>query len=319
MAFIRTRRRRLGFAGTPPFAATVLQSLLSDHDVAVVYSQPPRPTGRGRRNARSAVDTFARSKNIEVRTPTTLRGEADRLQADRLDALIVAAYGRILPKRILETPQYGCINVHASLLPRWRGAAPIERAIMAGDTVTGVSIMQMDEGLDTGPVLRRAECPIRRDDTGDALRDRLARLGAETLAACLEQLDVVVAEPQPETGVTYAGKLSPDESGIDWTASAIDIALKVRALNSRQPAACLVGGERVRLLFAEALTSKTDAAPGTVVTIDRSGLVIACGLGCLLVTRIALSRGKGKPMDIPSLINGYASLIRVGQSLAVSP
>ncbi len=311
-------RHRLGFAGTPPFAATILLSLLGRHEVAVVYCQPARPTGRGRKLSQSAVEEVARSNNIAVRTPTTLREEAAVLAADGLDVLVVAAYGLILPKRILDVPRHGCINVHASLLPRWRGAAPIERSIMAGDTMTGISIMQMDEGLDTGPVLLRTECAIRDGDTGDSLRERLATLGSKALANCLEQLGVACAQPQPDAGATYASKLLPEDSRIDWAASATDIALKIRALNSRQPACCWVGGERVRLLFATALPMQPDAAPGTVISIDRSGLIIACGAGCLRVTQIALSRGKGTPMDVASLINGYADLIRAGQSLAKS-
>ena len=311
-------RHRLGFAGTPPFAATILRSLLGHHEVAVVYCQPARPTGRGRKLSQSAVEGVARSNNIVVRTPTTLREEAAMLAADALDVLVVAAYGLILPKGILDVPRHGCLNVHASLLPRWRGAAPIERSIMAADTVTGISIMQMDEGLDTGPVLLRRECAIRSDDTGDSLRERLAVLGGEALAYCLEHLGFARAQPQ-EAGATYASKLLPEESRIDWAESATDIALKIRALNSRQPACCWLNGERIRLLFAVALSPQPNVEPGTVISIDRSGLIIACGTGCLRVTQIALSRGKGRPMDIASLINGYANLIRAGQSVATSP
>ena len=312
-------RLRLGFAGTPLFAATILRALIDRHDIAVVYSQPPRPTGRGRKIVQSAVEELARSRGIEVRTPKSLRAETAALEADQLDALIVAAYGLMVPRAILNAPRFGCINVHASLLPRWRGAAPIERAILAADRVTGISIMQMDEGLDTGPVLLQVECPILSDDTGDSLRDRLATIGIKALAECFEQLGQLSGEIQAENAATYAAKLSPDESRIDWAASATEIALKTRALNSRQPAFCFIRGERVRLLFAEALAAQATAAPGTVIAIDRGGLVVACGGGRVRISQVALARGKGKPMDIVSLINGYPELIRPGQSLDASP
>jgi methionyl-tRNA formyltransferase len=311
-------RFRLGFAGTPAFAATILRTLLVHHEIVVVYCQPPRPTGRGRKIVPSAVEQVAREHGIVVRTPKSMRAEAGTLSQDHLDALIVAAYGLILPNSILETPRFGCINVHASLLPRWRGAAPIERAIMAGDPVTGVSIMQMDAGLDTGPVLRRAECAIRDDDTGDTLHDRLAAKGSEALIQCLRHLGQLSPVAQSELGVTYAGKLAPEESALDWRVPAREIALKIRALNSRQPAFCSVNRERVRVLFAQEAQSDSPAAPGTVVAIDRTGLVVKCGTGAVRIVRVALARGKGLPMDIASLINGYPELLRVGQSLDTS-
>jgi methionyl-tRNA formyltransferase len=311
-------RFRLGFAGTPTFAATILRTLLAHHEVAVVYCQPPRPTGRGRRIAPSAVEQLAREHGVAVRTPKSMRAEAGTLAQDRLDALIVAAYGLILPTSILETPRFGCVNVHASLLPRWRGAAPIERAIMAGDRVTGVSIMQMDAGLDTGPVLLQSECAIRDDDTGDTLHDRLAVVGASALIHCLEHLGHLPPIAQSWQGVTYAAKLAPEDSVIDWRAAASEIALKIRALNSRQPAFCLVNGERVRLLFAEPVPSDSPVAAGTVIGIDRKGLVVKCGSGAVRILRVALARGKGLPMDIAALINGYPDLLRVGQRLVTS-
>jgi methionyl-tRNA formyltransferase len=305
----------LGFAGTPEFAAAILVALLERHDVGVVYCQPPKPTGRGRKVKPSAVETLARARDLEVHTPKSLRAEAERLASYRLDALIVAAYGLMLPPAVLETPRHGCINVHASLLPRWRGAAPIERALMAGDKTTGVSIMQMDAGLDTGPVLSQAECAIESSDTGESLHQRLARLGADTLIECLDHLETIKATPQTDVGATYAQKLTAADSLVRWEAPAIELANRVRALNSRQPAFCLIDGERVRLLFAEAIGAQSGSAPGTVVALDRHGLVVACGTGRLRVTRLALTRGSGKPMDITSLINGYPELIRPGQML----
>ena len=309
---------RLGFAGTPEFAATILAALIGRHDIVVVYTQPPSRTGRGRKLAPSPVENLARSHRIDVKCPTSLRGEASGLADYKLDALIVAAYGLILPKAILDIPRYRCINVHASLLPRWRGAAPIERAIMAGDRVTGVSIMQMDEGLDTGPVLCRVELPIRSEDTGDSLRERLARLGAATLVSCLDELTTLIATPQASAGVTYAAKLTSEDSIVDWTTAAPQLALKVRALNSRQPAYCYVDGRRLRLLVADAIERPSEALPGTVLAIDRDGLIVACGAGCLRVRRLAIALGSGKPMDIASLINGYPELIRPGQLFGTS-
>jgi methionyl-tRNA formyltransferase len=308
-------RHRLGFAGTPEFAATILDALLEHHDVGVVYCQPPRPTGRGRKIVPSAVETLAHARGLAVRTPKSLRGEAATLADDRLDALIVAAYGLMLPASVLGLPRFGCINVHASLLPRWRGAAPIERAMMAGDRTTGVSIMQMDAGLDTGATFSRLECAIESDDTGDSLRERLASLGARAVLNCLERISDLKAQPQPDVGATYAAKLVPADSAIKWDESAADLANRIRALNSRQPAFCLAQNERVRLLFAVAIETGATAPPGTVVTLDRGGLVVACGKGSLRITRVALARGKGTPMDIASLVNGYADLIRPGQRL----
>lgn len=319
MGLSRTPRLRLGFAGTPEFAAVILEALFERHEVAVVYSQPPRPTGRGRKITSSAVETLARSRGIEVRMPKSLRGEAAALVADRLDAIIVAAYGLILPASVLRATRYGCINVHASLLPRWRGAAPIERAMMAGDHTTGVSIMQMDEGLDTGPVLGYAACAILPNDTGDSLRERLAKVGAKALLDCLDRLTDLVATPQPTEGATYAAKLAPADSALRWRDTAVELANRIRALNSRQPAFGFCNGERIRLLLAEPIEEASAAPPGTVIGIDRGGLIVACGSGRLRVTRVALTRGKGKPMDIASLVNGYTELIRPGQTFATSP
>ena len=309
---------RLGFAGTPPFAASILEALAAKHLLAVVYSQPPRPTGRGRKLEPSAVATLAARLDIEVRAPTSLRGEADRLRGDGLDALIVAAYGLILPKAILSTPRFGCINVHASLLPRWRGAAPIERAIMAGDPETGVAIMQMDAGLDTGPVLRTTRVPIRDDDTGDSLTERLAAEGATTLLQCLERLGSIVPTPQPTEGATYATKLAAEESIVDWHEPAVVVARKIRALYSRHPAYSIVAGERMRWLYASVAPDRASAVPGTVIALNKTGLVIRCGDGAVRITRLALSRGSGKPMDIAAFANGHASLLQIGQILGAS-
>lgn len=306
---------RLAFAGTPEFAAVTLRALANSHRVLAVYCQPPRPTGRGRKVVACPVERLAHQLAIEVFSPASLRGEAERLSALDLDALIVVAYGKLLPRSVLRVPRYGCINVHASLLPRWRGAAPIERAIMAGDTVTGISIMQMDEGLDTGPLLHQERCPILPDDTGDTLRDRLAALGAEALLTCLADATQLSPRAQPDAGVTYAAKLSPADSRIDWTRPATEIAAQIRALNSRQPVTCMVGADRARLLEATAVDEGSATRPGTIVSIDKTGLVVACGHGRIRVTRIGLARGSGRPMDIAALLNGYPDLLTVGQRL----
>ena len=296
-------------------AATFLSSLIRRHEVVVVYSQPPRRTGRGRTLVPSAVHDVATRHDIQVYTPTSLRGEAAALATHRLDALVVVAYGLMLPRSVLNTPRKGCINVHASLLPRWRGAAPIERAILAGDSVTGISIMYMDEGLDTGPLLRQAECPIRNTDTGDSLRERLSDIGVVALLDCLDQLDTIIPQQQTLQGLTYAHKLAPTESRIDWSISAFDVELTIRGLNSRQPAFCMVAEQRLRLLSGHAVKGSDEQRPGTVLAIDRSGVSVACGTGSIRITQVALSRGAGRPMDIASLINGYPKLIERGHIL----
>jgi methionyl-tRNA formyltransferase len=308
-------RLRLAFAGTPEFAVPTLRALCAEHQVVSVYCQPARPTGRGRRIVASAVETVSRELELAVSSPASMRGEAARLAALHLDALIVVAYGKLLPTSVLEAPRYGCVNVHASLLPRWRGAAPIERAIMAGDTITGISIMQMDAGLDTGPLLQQSSCPILPEDTGDTLRERLAELGAKSLLSCLADIANMQRRPQPADGTTYATKLTAADSHVDWTRPAVQIAAQVRALNSRQPVVCRAGTDRIRLLFAVPLDLVTDTTPGTILSITKQGLVVACGCGAIRVSRLGLTRGKGRPMDVAALLNGYPGLLSAGQTL----
>ncbi len=227
---------RLGFAGTPEFAARILHALLAAARVpAVVYTQPDRPAGRRRRLSASPVKTLAEQHNLPVRQPRSLRPaeEAAALRAADLDVFVVAAYGLILPTAVLTAPRFGCINVHASLLPRWRGAAPVERAIMAGDTETGVSIMHMEQGLDTGPVYLQRRLAITPDLDGPSLEARLADLGAEALLECLVRLPDLRPQPQAPEGVTYAAKLSRADAAIDWTLLAVVIERKIRALRGR--------------------------------------------------------------------------------------
>lgn len=303
---------RLAFAGSPPFAADILNALLARHDVAVAYCQPPRPAGRGKRLTASAVEVAARAAGIAVETPRTLRAPeaAPALATYGAELLVVAAYGLILPQAILDVPPLGCVNVHASLLPRWRGAAPVERAMMADDDITGVSIMKMDAGLDTGPVIAHAECPILATDTGAVLTDRLAGLGAKTLLACLEDPSSWRPTPQRECGVTYAHKLGPRDSLIDWTADARLVACTIRALNDRQPASTSLDGERVRLLFARACPG--EGAPGEILAFTRESLTVACGKAAVAVTQVQLTRGKGTVLDAAALYNGYRSMLTVG-------
>jgi methionyl-tRNA formyltransferase len=310
---------RIGFAGTPEFAAIILRALLDhDADVTVVYTQPDRPSGRGRKLQPSAVKRVAIDHQLEVRQPATLRDErvSVDLAACALDVLIVAAYGLILPEQILAIPRRGCINVHASLLPRWRGAAPVERAIMAGDEQTGVSIMQMDTGLDTGPVLATASCPISDDTLGADLELTLAELGARCLLDCLSELETLTPQPQKDAGATYAHKLTPQDARVDWHQAGRNIERQVRALCTRMPATAIVGDLRIKLLDAQSLAESFDATPGTVVSIDREGIQIACGEGSLVLRRLQLNRGKGRPLAAADAGNGYPEIFAVGATLA---
>ena len=251
---------RLGFAGTPSFAAHILETLVaSPHTLAVVYTQPDRRAGRGRRTKPSPVKAACLAHGISVLQPTNLRGEqaAAELAQQRLDVLIVAAYGLILPPAILATPRLGCINVHASLLPRWRGAAPVERAIMAGDAETGVCIMQMDEGLDTGPVFARSVVPIDDEIDGPALELVLAKAGAALLVDCLADIESRTPAAQAESGATYAHKLTPADATIHWQSAATELARQVRALCGRLPATAVLGEIRLRILSATASDPST--------------------------------------------------------------
>lgn len=315
---------RLGFAGTPAFAARILEALISaGHAPVVVYTQPDRPRGRGRRAVPSAVKEVALKHALEVRQPDTVRGSAaaQELGGFELDVLIVAAYGLILPPSILGTPRLGCINVHASLLPRWRGAAPVERAIMAGDRETGVSIMQMDRGLDTGPVYSRRACAITDAMDGAALEDHLARLGADALLECLDELPGLSPVAQPAEGATYAAKLSREDAVIDWIHPATRVARQVRALRARLPAFTSSGDVRVTVLEAhvEPARAAPEHAPGRVVAADAGGIRVACGEDVLCITRLKLSVGKGRPLSAADAVNGYRWLFDVGTALGEAP
>ena len=306
---------KLGFAGTPDFATQILSALVdSVHDVEIVFTQPDRPAGRRLELKPSSVRRFAEDNAITVRTPERIRDDVEHIKD--IDVLIVAAYGLILPQAVLDAPRRGCINVHASLLPRWRGAAPVERAIMAGDEVTGVSIMQMDAGLDTGPVLLARSTPIRESDSGVALGQRLAALGADALIECLNHLDARDAVVQDETNVTYAAKITAADAVIDWMRPAEAIARQVRALAHRQAAYATLAGERIKVLAALAVPADA-VIPGTIVDIGRT-LAVGCGKGALVLETVQLSRGKGRVMSVHDAANGYPELFAPGVRLHVA-
>jgi len=291
---------RLAFMGTPDFAVPTLDALLeAGHDVAAVYTQPPRPAGRGKALLPSPVQRRAEAAGLEVRTPTTLRdAEAQAaFAALDLDVAIVAAYGLILPEPILNAPRHGCLNVHASLLPRWRGAAPIQRAILAGDERTGVCIMQMEKGLDTGPVYLHGETDIDGKTAGE-LTDELAAMGGALMAEALVNFDRLRPDPQPEEGVTYAAKIDKAETRLDFSRRSIDVERQVRAFNPSPGAWFEHQGERIRILAA--LPVPGQAPPGTVTD---NALTIACGRGAILP--LLVQRAGRAAMTPDELLRGF--------------
>jgi methionyl-tRNA formyltransferase len=297
---------RIVFAGTPEFAVPSLRAAAQRGEVVAAYTQPDRPAGRGRGLQASPVKLEALQRGIPVLQPETLRTELSRdaLRALQPDLMVVVAYGLLLPQSILDIPKYGCWNVHASLLPRWRGAAPIQRAIEAGDAETGVCLMQMQKGLDTGPVLLSQRLPIGADETGGHLHDRLAVLGAQVLADGLGLLRAgmkPVAVPQPDAGATYAHKLDKAEAKLDWTQAADVLARKVRAYQPWPVAEAQLDGERVRIHAAEALPLAHAAVPGTVLLASRQGIDVACGEGALRLTRV--QREGGRPVAVADYLN----------------
>ena len=294
---------RLAFMGTPDFAVPTLAELIAQgHDIACVYSQPPRPKGRGMALEPGPVHKFAESARLTVRTPVSLKGvaEQEEFAALNLDAAIVVAYGLLLPKPVLEAPRLGCFNLHGSLLPRWRGAAPIQRAVMAGDCETGVMVMQMDEGLDTGPVLMAEKVRIGRRTSGD-LTGELSRLGADLMVRALGALERGGVTPQPQgtDGVTYAKKITKDEARIDWSKSANEVDCLIRGLAPSPGAFTEVKGERLKVLCAMPVTDH--GAPGEVITDD---LTVACGDGALKLLKVQRA-GKGV-MEARELLKGFA-------------
>jgi len=305
---------RVAFAGTPEFALPALTALNARHELVGVLTQPDRPSGRGRRLAPGAVKVAATACQLPVMQPHTLRSEAAlaELAAWRPDVLVVVAYGLLLPHEVLALPRLGCVNIHASLLPRWRGAAPIERALLAGDRESGVSIMQMDAGLDTGPLLLQRSINMRSDHTGGSLCAELASLGATALLEALSGLEAgtLHAQPQPREGVTYAAKIAKAEARIDWTRDAAAIERQVRAFNPRPVAETTLDGEQLRIFAAHAAPDGTRSSganvgkAGTILTVRDGSMLVQCGLGCLAVTEI--QRPGRRPVSVRDFAHGLA-------------
>jgi len=286
------------FMGTPDFSVPALDALHAAHTIVCVYTQPPRPAGRGKKDRPTPVHTRALELDLPVRHPARLKLPEDQAEFAALnaDVAVVVAYGLILPQAVLDAPRLGCLNIHASLLPRWRGAAPIHRAVLAGDAETGICIMQMEAGLDTGPVILREATPIGPDDTTASLHDRLARMGAAGILRALE--GDLTSTPQPEEGVTYAAKIDKAEARIDWTRPAVEIDRQIRALSPFPGAWCMVGEERLKLLSSRAVAGHGQAGK----VLER--LTIACGEGAVQVT-LAQREGK-RPMIPDDLLRGWA-------------
>jgi methionyl-tRNA formyltransferase len=282
---------RIAYAGTPEFAVPPLIALLrSQHAVVGVLTQPDRPKGRGRHVAPSPVKLIAQQHEVPISQPQSLRDGAARadLIEWRPDVLVVVAYGLILPQGVLDLPHHGCLNIHASLLPRWRGAAPIQRAVLAGDRETGVTLMRMDAGLDTGPILLQETVPVRATDTAGSLHDSLSELGAGVLLKALEGLESgsLTARPQPGEGVTYAAKITKSEAVIDWAQSAAEIARKVRAFNPWPIAETRLDGEQIRVYAASVAPVPGALAPGTLTVTSDGDAMVACGVGALTLTEV---------------------------------
>ena len=291
---------RIVFMGTPDFSVPILQALAAQHEIVAVYSQPPRPAGRGKAERKSPVQQCAEALGLPVRHPVSLRTQsaAEDFAQLQCDVAVVVAYGLILPPSILQAPKRGCLNIHASLLPRWRGAAPIHRAILAGDAETGICIMRMDEGLDTGAVLQRQATPIRAEETTADLHDRLSTMGADLILQALDRLPDMPLQPQSAEGVTYAAKIDKAEARIDWTLPADQVDRQIRGLSPFPGAWTMVGDERLKLLRSR--LAQGAGAAGQVL----HGMTIACGSGAVEITE-AQREGK-RPASATDLLRGFA-------------
>jgi methionyl-tRNA formyltransferase len=306
---------KIVFAGTPPIAATHLQALLDPGlNVIAVYSQPDRPSGRGKKLQASPVKTLALEHHIPVYQPINFKNAEDVavLAALKPDLLVVVAYGLLLPKSVLDIPQYGCINVHASLLPRWRGAAPIERAIEAGDKMTGITIMQMDIGLDTGDMLTIRELPISAEATGDSLREQVGIAGSESLLTAIDLLQQQALQPVPQNHdqANYAHKLNKEEAQVDWQQPAAVLDRKIRAFNSANVCFTLYQGERIKLWRAVPLSLSTKKMPGEILEVSKGGITVACGEGVLQLQQLQLPNSN--KMDVTAILNGKKDFFVVG-------
>ncbi|VAX00001.1 Methionyl-tRNA formyltransferase [hydrothermal vent metagenome] len=304
------------FAGTPDFAAIALVDVIkSPHEIVAVYSQPDRPKGRGRKLQASPVKTLALEHSIPVEQPLNFKASdtVDTLANYNADVMIVAAYGLLLPENVLSTPQYGCLNIHASLLPAWRGAAPIQHAILAGDTQTGITIMQMDKGLDTGDMLNKITCDIANDDTASSLHDKLALLGGPLMLDTLETLQNKTLKPEKQNDQlsTYAAKLSKSQAQIDWSQSADAILLQIRALNSWPVAQSSIQNNVIRIWQAQKTThASSNHKPGTIIAVDKKTIVVACVDGAIAIKN--LQRVGSKAMSTTDFLNGHAKLVALG-------
>jgi len=310
-----TKPLRLVFAGTPEFAARHLQALLdAGHPVIAVYTQPDRPAGRGHKLMPSPVKLLAQQHGLPVLQPATLRDPAAQAELAALqpDLLLVVAYGLILPQAVLDIPRLGCINSHASLLPRWRGAAPIQRAIEAGDEQSGVTLMQMEAGLDTGPMLRKVTTPISAEDNAASLHDRLALLGARAMAEAIGPLaqGTLAGQQQDDTLATYAHKLNKEEARINWQRPAVELERQIRAFYPWPVSHALLAGETLKVL--NACPGEGTGAPGTILQASKQGLTVACGSGALCLTRLQLPGGK--PLAFADLLNSRQEQFAVGRS-----
>lgn len=309
---------RIVFAGTPEFAAESLRALLQgQHDVIAVYTQPDRPAGRGRGLKPSAVKELALNHDIPVYQPSNFKDADDiaELAALKPDLMVVAAYGVLLPQVVLDIPRLGCINVHASLLPRWRGAAPIQRAILAGDSLTGITIMQMDAGLDTGDMLYKAECPISPNDTGASLHNRLALLGGDALLSVVDSMrdnEPLSATPQNSADSTYARKLSKEEAKLDWQEPAEMLLRKIRAFNATPVAYAVLGDDTLRIWQAREVEHEVSLAPpGTILDASKDGISVVCGDGHVLQLETLQLPG-GKALPAAQLLNARREQFAAG-------
>ena len=320
--FVPVPELKILFAGTPEFATVALNALLAaSYPIVAVYTQPDRPAGRGRKPQPSPVKIRALEHHLPVIQPLTLRDphEHDRLRAFQPDVMVVAAYGLLLPRPVLPIPPLGCLNIHASLLPRWRGAAPIQRAILAGDSETGISIMRMKQRLDSGPIIVQRACPILPTDTAATLHDRLAQLGAQAILETLAELTrtkKIISRAQDESLVTYAAKLEKNEAWLDWRRDAVELERQVRAFNPYPIAQTQSATTVIRVWQASVSDLNSAAVPGTIVESHRSGIKVATGNGTLILHKIQLPGGR--PLEVFAVLNSRAGLFPPGRVLVSS-